>query len=175
MARKGVSAAEKRTRMLEIFWENVCCFLPLSLFSPLSHSLSLSFFQKLPFSLKELEKIAPAKKGIGMCRMRRMGMDAWISCSLFFFFAAVSQSVKDVLAELESDGLILKDKLGSGVFYWSFPSVAAQTVCLFMFLSSLSLILALLLCSAKSSSKNSKRWWTRSKKKSSHSESDAPS
>ena len=37
--------------------------------------------------------------------------------------------VKDLVNELEADGIVSKDKLGSGVFYWSFPSVAVQSVC----------------------------------------------
>lgn len=34
----------------------------------------------------------------------------------------VSQSIKDVNKELCDDGLVLTDKMGSGVFFWSFPS-----------------------------------------------------
>lgn len=35
---------------------------------------------------------------------------------------------KDVLKILEDDSLIDKDKVGSGVYYWSFPAVASETV-----------------------------------------------
>lgn len=51
-----------------------------------------------PFNLKQLETVAQKKKGI------------------------VSKTVKDVLQMLIADGLIMTDKVGSGVYYWSFPS-----------------------------------------------------
>jgi len=35
---------------------------------------------------------------------------------------------KDVLKLLEDDSLVDKDKVGSGVFYWSFPAVASENV-----------------------------------------------
>ncbi|KAK1927838.1 meiotic nuclear division protein 1 [Papiliotrema laurentii] len=50
------------------------------------------------YSLKELEKIAPKQKGI------------------------VQQSVKDVIDDLVGDGLVSMDKIGTGNYYWSFPS-----------------------------------------------------
>ncbi|XP_046389925.1 meiotic nuclear division protein 1 homolog [Ischnura elegans] len=78
--RKGLSAEEKRKKMLEIFHE------------------SLEFYQ-----LKELEKIAPKQKGI------------------------ISQSVKDVIQSLVDDGLVDTDKIGTSVYYWSYPSKTRKT------------------------------------------------
>jgi hypothetical protein len=40
--------------------------------------------------------------------------------------AAVSQSVKDVIQNLVNDELVDSDKIGSGNFYWSFPSKASR-------------------------------------------------
>lgn len=57
---------------------------------------SQSFFQ-----LKDLEKLGP-KKGV------------------------VRQSVKDVVQALVDDGLVLKDKIGTTVFFWSLPSSAGN-------------------------------------------------
>jgi len=39
----------------------------------------------------------------------------------------VSQAVKDLLDELASDNLIEKDKIGSGNYFWAFPSKAITT------------------------------------------------
>ncbi|ODO04989.1 hypothetical protein I350_05601 [Cryptococcus amylolentus CBS 6273] len=55
------------------------------------------------FSLKELEKIAPKQKGI------------------------VQQSVKEVLDDLVSDGLVTMDKIGTGNYYWALSSAAGAT------------------------------------------------
>lgn len=77
--KKGVSAEEKRSRMLDIFYE-----------------------KKEVFQLKELEKIAPKEKGI------------------------VAQSVKDVVQSLVDDGLVDTDKIGTSVYFWAFPSKAAN-------------------------------------------------
>lgn len=77
--KKGVSAEEKRIRMLDIFYE-----------------------KKDVFQLKELEKIAPKEKGI------------------------VSQSVKDVVQSLVDDGLVDTEKIGTMVYFWAFPSKAAN-------------------------------------------------
>lgn len=49
------------------------------------------------FTLKELEKIAPKEKGI------------------------VAQTVKDVLQTLVDDGLVRTDKIGTSVYFWTFP------------------------------------------------------
>eukprot|EP00700_Malawimonas_jakobiformis_P003708 EC726595.1.p1 GENE.EC726595.1~~EC726595.1.p1 ORF type:complete len:204 (+),score=46.85 EC726595.1:89-700(+) len=54
------------------------------------------------FQLKEVEKIASKEKGI------------------------VLQSVQEVLQSLIDDGLVEKDKVGTSVYFWSFPSNALQ-------------------------------------------------
>ena len=54
--------------------------------------------------LKELEKIAPKEKGI------------------------VAQSVKDVVQSLVDDNLVETDKIGTSVYFWSFPSQAYNNV-----------------------------------------------
>ncbi|KAI4456930.1 meiotic nuclear division protein 1 [Holotrichia oblita] len=77
--RKGVSAEEKRTRMLQLFYE-----------------------KKEFFQLKDLEKIAPKEKGI------------------------IVNSVKEVLQSLVDDGLVDTDKIGTSVYFWSFPSKATN-------------------------------------------------
>ncbi|KAG9151360.1 hypothetical protein Leryth_020959 [Lithospermum erythrorhizon] len=53
------------------------------------------------FLLKELEKMGP-KKGV------------------------ISQSVKDVIQTLVDDDLVLKDKIGTSVYFWSLPSCAGN-------------------------------------------------
>ncbi|XP_057520016.1 meiotic nuclear division protein 1 homolog isoform X1 [Amaranthus tricolor] len=53
------------------------------------------------FLLKELEKMGP-KKGV------------------------ISQSVKDVVQSLVDDDLVLKDKIGSSIYFWSLPSTAGN-------------------------------------------------
>ncbi|KAK6730802.1 hypothetical protein RB195_007334 [Necator americanus] len=78
--KKGLSLEEKRAKMLELFYE------------------SQDIFQ-----MKELEKIAPKKKGV------------------------ISQSVKEVTQSLLDDGLIECEKIGPFVCYWAFPSKAMQT------------------------------------------------
>ncbi|XP_017759286.1 PREDICTED: meiotic nuclear division protein 1 homolog [Eufriesea mexicana] len=56
------------------------------------------FYEKREFfTLKELEKIAPKEKGI------------------------VAQSVKDVLQTLVDDGLVRSEKIGTAVYFWTFP------------------------------------------------------
>ena len=37
-------------------------------------------------------------------------------------------SVKEILKSLQDDSLIESEKIGAGVFYWSFPSKAFQIV-----------------------------------------------
>ncbi|KAI3887701.1 hypothetical protein MKX03_020939 [Papaver bracteatum] len=62
------------------------------------------FYDSQDFDLlKELEKIGP-KKGV------------------------ISQSVKDVIQSLVDDDLVLKDKIGSSVYFWSFPSCPGNQV-----------------------------------------------
>ncbi|XP_032519091.2 meiotic nuclear division protein 1 homolog [Danaus plexippus] len=73
--KRGLSADEKRSRMLEIFHQ------------------SRDFYQ-----LKELEKIAPKEKGITM------------------------QSVKEVVQSLVDDHLVDSEKIGTSIYFWSFPS-----------------------------------------------------
>ncbi|KAH9762747.1 Meiotic nuclear division protein 1-like [Citrus sinensis] len=51
--------------------------------------------------LKELEKLGP-KKGV------------------------ITQSVKDVVQSLVDDDLVLKDKIGTSVYFWSLPSCAGN-------------------------------------------------
>ncbi|KZO90303.1 meiotic nuclear division protein 1 [Calocera viscosa TUFC12733] len=75
MAPRGLSADDKRVKMLELFHE------------------TKDFYQ-----LKELEKLGPKMKGI------------------------VAQSVKEVVQDLVDDNLVQTDKIGSGNFFWSFPS-----------------------------------------------------
>ncbi|KMZ63627.1 hypothetical protein ZOSMA_3G01080 [Zostera marina] len=53
------------------------------------------------FLLRELEKMGP-KRGV------------------------ISQSVKDVLQSLVDDDLVLKEKIGSSVYFWSLPSCAGN-------------------------------------------------
>lgn len=56
------------------------------------------FHEKKDFyQLKELEKIAPKEKQI------------------------IVQSVKDVIQNLVDDGLVDTDKIGTSVYFWSFP------------------------------------------------------
>uniref|UniRef100_A0A6G4ZYJ8 Meiotic nuclear division protein 1 homolog n=1 Tax=Rhipicephalus microplus TaxID=6941 RepID=A0A6G4ZYJ8_RHIMP len=78
--RKGVSAEEKRQRMLQVFYE-----------------------KKDVFQLKDLEKIGPKEKGV------------------------IAQAVKDVVQSLVDDGLVDSEKIGTSVYFWSFPSKAVST------------------------------------------------
>ncbi|KAL4714883.1 hypothetical protein ACJJTC_012555 [Scirpophaga incertulas] len=79
--KRGLSAEEKKIRMLEIFHK------------------SKDFFQ-----LKELEKIAPKEKGI------------------------IMQSVKEVVQNLVDDHLVDSEKIGTSVYFWSFPSKAKNAM-----------------------------------------------
>ena len=56
--------------------------------------------------MKQLESICSKKKGI------------------------VSQTVKDIAQGLVSDDLVKSDKIGTGVYYWSFPSESLIVVCI---------------------------------------------
>ncbi|EDO47457.1 predicted protein [Nematostella vectensis] len=68
------------------------------------HRLQELFFEKKDFfQLKELEKIAPKEKGI------------------------TSMSVKEVLQSLVDDGLVDTEKIGTSVYFWSYPSKAMHT------------------------------------------------
>ncbi|KAI0564897.1 Meiotic nuclear division protein [Gracilaria domingensis] len=77
--RKGLSFDEKRDRLMDLFAETA------------------EFF-----TLKELEKIAPKRKGI------------------------VSQSVKEVLQSLVDDNMVNTDKCGVQTVFWCLPSEASQ-------------------------------------------------
>lgn len=59
--------------------------------------LQLFYERKEFFTLKELEKIAAKEKGI------------------------VAQAVKDVLQTLVDDGLVRSEKIGTSVYFWTFP------------------------------------------------------
>lgn len=63
----------------------------------LSTILSIYQSKKQPFNLKEIEKEGSLA-------------------------GVVSQAIKDVNKELVDDSLVSTDKIGSGVFFWSFPS-----------------------------------------------------
>eukprot|EP00605_Chrysophyceae_sp_TOSAG23-4_P002720 GSChrysophyteH1.ASY1.ANO1.2999.1 assembled CDS len=63
--------------------------------------LSIYHSEKAPFNLKEIEREG-SKKGV------------------------VQQVIKDVNQSLLDDSLIQSDKIGSGNFFWSFPSKTAQ-------------------------------------------------
>ncbi|GIY04044.1 meiotic nuclear division protein 1 homolog [Caerostris extrusa] len=62
--------------------------------------LEIFYEKKDVYQLKDLEKICPKEKGI------------------------VAQSVKDVLQSLVDDGLVDSDKIGTSIYFWSFPSKA---------------------------------------------------
>ncbi|KOX69898.1 Meiotic nuclear division protein 1 like protein [Melipona quadrifasciata] len=59
--------------------------------------LELFYEKREFFTLKELEKIATKEKGI------------------------VAQAVKDVLQTLVDDGLVRSEKIGTSVYFWTFP------------------------------------------------------
>ena len=64
--------------------------------------LEIFYEKKEFFQLKDLEKIAPKEKGI------------------------VAQSVKDVLQSLVDDCMVDTEKIGTSVYFWSFPSKTAS-------------------------------------------------
>ncbi|KAF4621435.1 hypothetical protein D9613_000676 [Agrocybe pediades] len=109
-APRGLSAEEKRVKLLEIFHETKD-FYQVSLLYSQRFDLNITFNQ-----LKELEKLGPKLKGIGeYCPI--MGAYTHLIPR-----TKVSQSVKDVLQSLVDDGLVQADKIGSSNFFWSFPS-----------------------------------------------------
>lgn len=59
--------------------------------------LQIFYEKKEFFTLKDIEKIASKEKGI------------------------VVQTVKDVLQALVDDGFVHTDKIGSTIYYWTFP------------------------------------------------------
>ena len=42
-------------------------------------------------------------------------------------------AVKDIVLSLVHDGLVDSDKIGTSVFFWSFPSKAGHCVCFLSF------------------------------------------
>lgn len=67
-------------------------------FEEKKHKMLQLFHEKNEFfQLKELEKIAPKEKGI------------------------VANSVKEVVQALVNDGAVDTDKIGSSIYFWSFP------------------------------------------------------
>ena len=74
----------------------------LSLEEKRQRMLDLFYSKKDFFLLKELEKMGPKEKGI------------------------VAQSVKDVVQSLVDDDLAETDKIGTSVYFWSFPSKATM-------------------------------------------------
>ncbi|KAJ3562976.1 hypothetical protein NP233_g9237 [Leucocoprinus birnbaumii] len=97
-APRGLSAEEKRTKLLEIFHES------RDFYQASWPSIASRTAHEWGKKLKELEKLGPKLKGI------------------------VSQSVKDVLQSLVDDGLVQGDKIGSSNFFWSFPSQKGANV-----------------------------------------------
>ncbi|XP_020581911.1 meiotic nuclear division protein 1 homolog [Phalaenopsis equestris] len=73
----------------------------LSLEEKREHILQIFYDSQDFFLLKELEKLGP-KRGV------------------------ISQSVKDVVQSLVDDDLVLKDKIGTSVYFWSLPSCAGN-------------------------------------------------
>ncbi|CAI8584959.1 unnamed protein product [Vicia faba] len=73
----------------------------LSLEEKREKMLQIFYESQTFYLLKELEKMGP-KKGV------------------------ISQSVKDVVQSLVDDDLVSKDKIGTSVYFWSFPSCAGN-------------------------------------------------
>lgn len=92
--RKGVSAEEKRTRMLQLFYEKKEFF---QLKVTMSNNCMYTCIFLSLVCVQELEKIAPKEKGI------------------------IAQSVKDVVQCLVDDGLVDTDKIGTSVYFWAYP------------------------------------------------------
>ena len=99
--KRGVSAEEKRQRMLDLFYEKKDFFL-----------------------LKELEKIAPKEKGGRSC-LKKLQSTPILSISSS---GIVSQSVKDVVQSLVDDDLVDTDKIGTSVYFWAFPSKVSPSI-----------------------------------------------
>ncbi|RUS17132.1 LOW QUALITY PROTEIN: Mnd1 family-domain-containing protein [Endogone sp. FLAS-F59071] len=79
--------------------------------------------QKEFFQLKELEKLAPKKKGIACL----VGILSPYQGAYNYSNLIVAQSVKEVLQSLVDDNLVTTDKIGTSNYFWSFPSTALQT------------------------------------------------
>ena len=64
------------------------------------------------FQLKDLERLLPKFKGIG----------------IRFFYSVVAQTVKEIVQSLVDDRLVQCEKIGLSNYYWCFPSSATVTV-----------------------------------------------
>ncbi|KAK3860930.1 hypothetical protein Pcinc_021624 [Petrolisthes cinctipes] len=62
--------------------------------------MELFYEKKDFFQLKELEKMGPKEKGV------------------------ISQAVKEIVQSLVDDAMVDTDKIGTGVYFWAFPSKA---------------------------------------------------
>ncbi|XP_074983848.1 meiotic nuclear division protein 1 homolog isoform X1 [Caretta caretta] len=111
--KRGLSVEEKRTRMMEIFFET-----------------------KDVFQLKDMEKIAPKEKGI-TSETKRASATTEVTVRLPFgppspllsttgltcnFTPAMS--VKEILQSLVDDGMVDTDRIGTSNYFWAFPSKA---------------------------------------------------
>lgn len=155
--RKGLSFEEKRTKLLEIFHETVRFFPTVNariltwhpwrrLYKPTHHrrinNWTIMNFLSLPqqtfYQLKDLEKIAPKTKGIGVIfpsihlfwkpmKLKNTSYvyilykERWIYRE-FSLCSAVTQSVKEVLQSVVDDGLVDTEKIGTSIYFWSFPT-----------------------------------------------------
>ncbi|KAI9632794.1 Mnd1 family-domain-containing protein [Dioszegia hungarica] len=99
MAPRGLSAAEKKIKMLEIFHET-----------------------KEFFTLKEMEKHGPSKS---FDTSHPLHFSWTRSTPPFLPDASVAQqTVKETLDDLVGDGLVNFDKIGTSNYFWAFPSAA---------------------------------------------------
>ena len=80
--------------------------------------------QKEVFTLKELEKICPKRKGIGVWR----AVACVLSVCARRAASAVGKSVKEVLQGLVDDYLVETDRIGASNYFWAFPSNDYNTV-----------------------------------------------
>ncbi|KAI4347034.1 hypothetical protein L6164_007883 [Bauhinia variegata] len=72
------------------------------------------------------------KRGLSLEEKREKMLQIFYESQDFFLFkelekrgpkkGVISQSVKDVVQSLVDDDLVLKDKIGTSVYFWSFPS-----------------------------------------------------
>ncbi|KAF9111650.1 Meiotic nuclear division protein 1 [Mortierella sp. AM989] len=107
----SLSAADKRTKLLELFHESS------------DNEELLSYSCGTFHKLQELEKSAPKLKGIGNDALESQDEDPeFYHCTIFD-----RQSVKDVLQSLVDDGLVTVEKIGTSNYYWSFPSAVQQS------------------------------------------------
>jgi hypothetical protein len=121
MPPKGVSAEDKRQRMLDLFHSTKdvgeLTVLPNQAHSPHTQVMNL----------KELEKVSSLPSA-------KLTADRW---ELGAKQGVISQAIKEIVLLLVSDGLVQSDKIGSGAstwfqsvvspfrpgqYYWAFPS-----------------------------------------------------